>query len=84
YRSRFGSLLRTYSLVGYAPDRDFAHVESNRRLREQYPGLVEGMLEQLRSAGASVSLNSDTGIATINHEVTAALLLCRCAQTEAG
>ncbi|MFT3940311.1 recombinase family protein [Rhodopseudomonas sp.] len=84
YRSRFGSLLRTYSLVGYAPDRDFAYVESNRRLRQQYPGLVEGMLEELRSAGASVSLNSDTGIATINHEITAALLLCRCAQTEAG
>ncbi|NEW97165.1 recombinase family protein [Rhodopseudomonas sp. BR0G17] len=84
YRSRFGSLLRTYSLVGYAPDRDFAYVESNRRLRQQHPRLVEDMLEHLRSAGASVSLNSETGIATINHEVTAALLLCRCTQTEAG
>src|SRR5450755_4553265 len=30
YRSRFGSLLRAYSLIGYAPDRDYRYIEINR------------------------------------------------------
>ncbi|MBB3933688.1 DNA invertase Pin-like site-specific DNA recombinase [Kaistia hirudinis] len=84
YRSRFGSLLRTYSLVGYAPDRDFAYVESNRRLRQRNPQVVDEVLAALRAAGASVTLDPETGILTINGEVTAALLLCRCTQTAAG
>ncbi|MCK0198556.1 recombinase family protein [Ancylobacter sp. 6x-1] len=84
YRSRFGSLLRTYSLVGYAPDRDFAYVESNRRLRLLNPTVVDEVLAALRAAGASVAVDPETGILTINEEVTASLLLCRCTQTAAG
>lgn len=84
YRSRFGSLLRTYSLVGYAPDRDFTYVESNRRVRQRSPKMVREVLEELQAAGASVILDPETGIVTINGEVTAALLLCRCTQTAAG
>ena len=30
YSSRFGSLLRAYSLVGFTPDRDYRYVEINR------------------------------------------------------
>ncbi|WP_298972703.1 recombinase family protein [uncultured Roseobacter sp.] len=33
YRSRFGSLLRAYSLVGFKPDRDYRYIEINKRLR---------------------------------------------------
>jgi DNA invertase Pin-like site-specific DNA recombinase len=84
YRSRFGSLLRTYSLIGYTPDRDFAYVESNRRLRQRYPKVVEEVLEALRAAGASVALDRDPGIVGINGEVTARLVLCRCTETSAG
>lgn len=84
YRSRFGSLLRTYSLIGYTPDRDFAYVESNRRLRQRYPKVIEEVLEALRVAGASMILDDDTGAITINGEVTAALVLCRCTETTTG
>jgi hypothetical protein len=84
YRSRFGSLLRTYSLIGYTPDRDFAYVESNRRLRQLHPKVVEEVLEALRTAGASVALDQDTGIVAINGEVNATLVLCRCTETTAG
>lgn len=34
FRSRFGSLLRAYEMVGYQPDRDSRYIEINRKLRE--------------------------------------------------
>lgn len=37
YRSRFGSLLRAYELVGFAPDRDYRYLEINRKLRQLHP-----------------------------------------------
>jgi hypothetical protein len=33
YRSRFGSLLKAYQLVGYIPARDFRYIETNQFLR---------------------------------------------------
>jgi len=34
YRHRFGSLLRAYSLIGYAPDRDYRYREFSRHVFE--------------------------------------------------
>ena len=39
YRSRFGSLLRAYSLVGFRPRRDYRYIEINRVLRKLHPAL---------------------------------------------
>ena len=40
YRHRFGGLLRAYSLIGYAPDHDYEHIEINRHIRDSFPGLL--------------------------------------------
>ena len=40
YRSRFGSLLRAYQLVGFTPDRDYRYIEINRALRAMHPDVV--------------------------------------------
>lgn len=82
YRTRFGSLLRTYSLIGYRPPRDYAYVDENRRLRELFPELVSQTVQGLRDAGACVTGNS--GVLTINEEITAELLLSRCHETQSG
>ncbi len=37
YRSRFGSLLRAYQLVGFNPGRDYRYIQINRNLRRMYP-----------------------------------------------
>ena len=34
YASRFGSLVRAYSLVGFTPERDYRYIEINRALRQ--------------------------------------------------
>ncbi len=84
FQSRFGSLLRTYSLIGYNPGRDYSYVEINRRLRRLYPVMVEEVIDRLREIGALVDVNSATDLLTINGEITASLILSRCRETAAG
>jgi DNA invertase Pin-like site-specific DNA recombinase len=84
YSSRFGSLTRAYALVGWTPDRDYAYVEINRQLRRKHAGLIAYILDQLLRLGATVSVNEDNDLLTINAEYTASLILARCRTTHAG
>jgi hypothetical protein len=40
FRSRFGSLVSAYKLIGYDPGIDYDFIEVNRRLRQEHPVLV--------------------------------------------
>lgn len=84
FQSRFGSLLRTYSMIGYDPGRDYRYVEVNRRLRRLYPVVVEDVIRRLRDIGAQVEVDPASDILTINGEFTASLILSRCRETAAG
>ena len=84
YSSRFGSLTRAYALIGWTPDRDYAYVEINRKLRRKHADLIASILDQLLGLGATVSVNEDTDLLTINAEYTASLVLARCRTTRAG
>ena len=84
YRSRFGSLLRSYQLVGHRPSRDFAYVDVNRRLRERYPLVMQDSVERLRLAGGHIERTSRDGILAVNDEFTARIVLSRCQETDAG
>ena len=84
YRSRFGSLLRAYALVGFAPDRDFRYLEVNRKLRQLYPSVIAGAIAGLEGAGGEVTQDPATDLLTINREFTASLVIMRCFETSAG
>ncbi|MFC4595540.1 recombinase family protein [Sphingobium tyrosinilyticum] len=84
YRSRFGSLLRAYALVGFAPDHDYRYLETNRQLRTMYPSIIQSVLDGIRHGGGSVDLDAETDLLTINREFTASLVIVRCFQTAAG
>lgn len=84
YRSRFGSLLRAYRLIGYTPERDYSYVEANRRLRELHPELMTLIISQLEAAGAFIELDRKTDLLLINGEFTASVVLSRCRQTQGG
>ena len=84
YSSRFGSLTRAYALIGWTPDRDYAYVEINRKLRRKHADLIASILDQLLGLGATVSVNADNDLLTINAEYTASLILARCRTTHAG
>lgn len=40
YRSRFSSLLRTYSLIGHRPDQDYGYVEERTTSGPVWLGII--------------------------------------------
>ncbi|MEZ5632428.1 MAG: recombinase family protein [Burkholderiaceae bacterium] len=84
YRSRFGSLLRAYSLVGYTPRRDYAYLEINRALRRRHPELIDEMSAGIEQAGGWTVRNDETDLLTVNGEFTTSLVIARCKPTAAG
>lgn len=84
FRTRFGSLLRAYSLVGFCPAHDYRFIEINRSLRKLYPATVAQVLEGIRRAGGFVAQDQATDLLTINEEFSASLVIVRCRRTAAG
>lgn len=84
FRSRFGSLLRAYTLVGFSPDRDYRYLEINRRLRAIHPDIVTGIIGGIEQAGGIVARDPETELLRINGEFSVSITIARCFQTAAG
>jgi hypothetical protein len=84
YRSRFGSLMRAYSLVGYTPSRDYRYLEINQALRERHRAICESINHDLRSLGAQIQQDERSGILTINGDFTASVVVARCHESYTG
>jgi hypothetical protein len=84
YSTRFGSLVRAYTLIGWEPDRDFAYIEINRSIRRRHADLISAIFDELLALGATVSLDAQTDLLKINSEYSASLILARCRETPAG
>jgi hypothetical protein len=84
FRSRFGSLLRAYGLVGYRPRRDYRYIEINRGLRRLHPGVVEEIIDGLRVAGAHVDGGAENDLLHVNDEFTISVVIVRCRRTPSG
>src|SRR6185437_445501 len=77
YRSRFGSLLRAYKLIGFTPLRDYSYLEVNHALRLLSANDCGGTDSRLRAEGAAVPRDSDTDLLTMNAEFAVSLILAR-------
>jgi DNA invertase Pin-like site-specific DNA recombinase len=84
YQSRFGSLLRAYSLIGYVPDHDYRFLEINRALRRMHPSIVKDVIEGVRTAGGTAIQNLENDTLLINEEITASIVIARCKLTRGG
>ncbi|VVN20472.1 hypothetical protein PS645_04274 [Pseudomonas fluorescens] len=84
YVSRFGGLLRAYTLIGYTPDRDYRYLEINRSLRQLHPQVLEDVVKHFERVGAGVETNNQHDLLTINDEWTASVVIARCQATPAG
>jgi hypothetical protein len=84
YRTRFGSLLRAYRLVGYSPGRDYDYVEINRVLRAMHPEVVSETITAIERLGGTIHKDTTTDLLTVNGEFTASVVICRSFQTFAG
>lgn len=84
YRSRFGSLLRAYTLIGYVPDRDISFIEINRQLRQYHARVIEDVSNKIIGLRGSVSVDSDTDILCVNGELQVSVVIARCQQRPNG
>jgi DNA invertase Pin-like site-specific DNA recombinase len=84
YRSRFGSLLRAYQLVGFTPERDYRYVEINRTLRRLHANLVVEVIAEIGRMGGKIREDLSTDLLTVNDEFTASIVIDRCQKTMAG
>ena len=81
YSSRFGSLVRAYSLVGFTPDRDYRYIEINRALRRMHAEVVAEAIAAIEDIGGAVSRDPATDLLTVNDEFTASIAIARCQHT---
>lgn len=84
FQSRFGSLLRAYTLVGYAPAHDYRYIEINRALRRLHPLILSDIIVGIEASGATASQDAATDLLRINGEFTAAIVIARCKLTSGG
>jgi len=84
YRSRFGSLVRAYQLIGYSTGRDYRYIEVNRGLRDMHPVIVGETLDKIRGLGGEVEIDPKTDLLRINREFTASIVIVRSFQTPCG
>jgi DNA invertase Pin-like site-specific DNA recombinase len=84
FRSRFGSLLRAYTLVGFSPEHDYRYLEINRELLRLHPNIVEEVIRGMRVAGGRVLQDAATDLVWVNGEFTASVVVVRCRSTPAG
>ena len=84
YASRFGSLVRAYSLVGFTPDRDYSYIEINRALRRFHAKAVTDAIAAIEKIGGAVSRDPATDLLTVNGEFTASIVVARCRHTKTG
>jgi DNA invertase Pin-like site-specific DNA recombinase len=84
YRTRFGSLLRAYALVGFKPRHDYGYLEVNRQLKAKHPEVLNVVLQGLNAVGANVRIDPETDLIHINEEFTAALVIARSFATPVG
>lgn len=81
YRHRFGSLARAYQLVAYLPERDFAFIEINRRLRRLHPGIVEEVVRSLEQHGGTIVRDGRTDLLRVNGMLSVSIVIARCQTT---
>jgi DNA invertase Pin-like site-specific DNA recombinase len=84
YSSRFGSLLRAYSLVGFTPERDYRYVGINRDLRKLHPNILRDVLTGLHTTGSDSWQDLETDRVIVNGEFSLSVIIARCFQTPTG
>ena len=78
YRSRFGSLLRVYNLIGYNPRQDYTYLDTNKYLKGFRSSITDAIIKNIYLSDGWVSGSPGEGLLNINDEFTLSVSLARC------
>jgi hypothetical protein len=84
FRSRFGSLVTAYKLIGYEPETDYSFIEVNRRLRKEHPQIVCSVIDRIEGLGGKAVWDEGLELLLVNGELRVSIVLCRHQTTFAG
>lgn len=78
YRSRFGGLLRAYSLINYKPEHDYSYIDINRNLRCYHSEVVNSLISEISSGNNFVENKNENKLLRINNEIDLSVIISRC------
>lgn len=84
YQKRFGSLLRSYALIGYKPRRNYEYVGSLSSQRALLSAIEDTAIFEIRRRGGTVVQNAATKVLTVNQKFTARVVIIRCQERSKG
>lgn len=83
FRSRFGGLVRAYSLIGYNPCHDYSYIEIKKQIAERNLFFIESLVQDIYRYGGWGSIQED-GSLYVNDELSISVNLVRCQHLSSG
>lgn len=84
FRTRFGSLLRAYSLIGHVPKRDYSYLQINQQIRAFRRSLLDEAIDGILNHGGQAETGHGNEILNVNGELRILVAIARCRQTPGG
>ncbi|ELK0664501.1 recombinase family protein [Escherichia coli] len=84
YRTRFGGLLRAYTLIGYKPEHDYSYIQINEALRSFYSGIIEDFKGEILKSNCYIDAYKYAPMLYINDELLISVLITKCTPMKSG
>ncbi|HAK1938123.1 TPA: recombinase family protein [Salmonella enterica] len=84
YRTRFGGLLRAYTLIGYKPEHDYSYLQINEALRSFYSGIIEDFKGRILKSNCYIDKYKYAPMLYINDELLISVLITKCIHMKSG
>lgn len=84
YRTRFGGLLRAYTLIGYKPEHDYSYLQINEALRSFYSEIIEDFKGEILKSNCHIDEYKYYPMLCINDEFLISVLVTKCIHMKSG
>ncbi|EOC1092739.1 recombinase family protein [Cronobacter malonaticus] len=84
YRTRFGGLLRAYTLIGYKPEHDYSYLKINEALRSFYSEIIEDFKGEILKSNCHIDEYKYAPMLYINDEFLISVLVTQCIHMKSG
>ncbi|KJQ20990.1 recombinase family protein [Enterobacter hormaechei] len=84
YRTRFGGLLRAYTLIGYKPEHDYSYLKINEALRAFYSDVIEDFKNRMEKNNCCVESQKYATMLCINEETIISVIITKCKHMKSG
>jgi len=84
YRTRFGGLLRAYTLIGYKPEHDYSYLKINEALRSFHSEIIEDFKGEILKSNCQIDEYKYYPMLYINDEFLISVLVTKCIHMKSG